>query len=226
MPRYKEIRFNKDIASKIGAFKPIDFKKHNVKPGDYLISCHFGDVIKLTEESFKRLVSWNNRGVYYIKPSAANLKFVKQKYTLQQREKSLRAQLETNDKQQKQFALQIQQSFGTGGVTSDIVLFIHRTQKMTIKQVPVKPGHELLNFGIRYHHDNSKHRYPSADEILYIALIRIPGLISQSDLAEYGGLINRMCKEKSIGYGYAKNLKTTGYKPGDKFKDGMTTTIK
>lgn len=47
---YNNIRLNKTIANKIGAFKPSEFAKKGVKVGDYLISCHFGDVILLTAE--------------------------------------------------------------------------------------------------------------------------------------------------------------------------------
>lgn len=147
------------------------------------------------------------------------------KYKLQQTIDKLRDQREKLIEDEKKLAQQIQGSFGKE-TSSDIVLFIHvdreNKRQLKVKDVPVLKGHKLLNFGIRYDH----RKQPHGGEALYIALIRITGLTSKQNLAQYGGLVNKIFDSKRSGFGYAKDIQDTGYKPGDKFVDGMTTLIK
>lgn len=221
-----EIRFNKIVAKKIGAFKPTEFKAKGIKPGDYLIKCHSGDVTLMTEEKIKQLISWNTRGVYYIKPTGELLKAAKHKHKLQKQYYDLRIATEKKLEEDKQHSDKIQQMISNASGTSTVVaLFINVESKNNLKvsDIPLIKGHELLKLGIRYdHRKDNKDSHGTAGKALFIALVKIPGLASKQIINTYSGMLN-----KEFGrYNYCKDIQDTGYHPDDnKFKSDMTTVI-
>jgi hypothetical protein len=215
----QDIRMNQENAKKIGAFPHKDIIKH-AKPGDFLVDVGSGRVILLKDKNAidEMVKGYAWRGTYYKTISREDKdnyiicqRVYRTQLDIEQTEESLR-RLEVLNKAQRadmQFIVM-------AGVKSLIVLFFNRDTDydMSAKEVWLREGDKLVNFGRRYNNNN---------ESLWVALVEVEGLLSKNVQALYTK--GRWDKLESNGKSKASNtskLSDTGFKSGDKFVEGCS----
>lgn len=227
----ENIRMNADRAKQIGAIAHKDLGT-KCSPGDVMIDVSNGRTFRLPidKKKFNEFVSkYTFKGTYYMRASdMKDVSVLRLEGALHVEESidDLEEQLEKlKDKQYK--IRTDMQKVSTAGASDILVVYYHRKkddpsrmnnvqgrkirkdEMVTVEEVKkdLRKGDKLLSLGRRYNNQGS----------LWIALVEIQGLISDSVQSHY----NSIRLFDPANYSTACRLAQTGYKPGDKFGDGI-----